>query len=141
MRPASSDEHLLDARQAVRGHEHVLGVQQLVRVELVRRFLSTLILIGACPTYLMEIVFAAGNSVTAADVKRKTAPEPGENGQASDVSTKGTPKVILQPEEAWEIREGPPQVMVEEEKKPKQESLDLAGKDTASSGGTRREKG
>src|SRR5262249_47010194 len=52
------------------------------RVEMVRRFLAALISIGACPSYLVDIVFAAGKSGPSADIKPRTEqPKLGKNVQ------------------------------------------------------------
>lgn len=106
------------------------------RVEMVRRFLSTLVAIGACPSYLADIVFAAGKSTLTPDVNPKTRPEPGSDVQTAGAVAGGArPEIMLEPAEIREREEAPVDATIEEEKRPRQENLDLAAKGNAHSNG------
>lgn len=90
------------------------------RVDLVRKFLATLVSIGACPAYLPDIVFSAARPAIAADAKPKMGGEPIGAAEA------GAPVPDnMKSESSKEANQNA-------ESEPKQENLDLSS--AASSG-------
>jgi hypothetical protein len=95
------------------------------RVDLVRKFLATLVSIGACPAYLPDIVFSAARPAITADAKPKAGAEPVPAAESPSVAaentkSEGSEKVEAQPSQ--KTKEANRNV----ESEPKQENLDLS---------------
>lgn len=96
------------------------------RVEMVRKFLGTLVSIGACPAYLSDIVFAAGRPAAAAEARPRAGIEAITTVQPASAITEKT-AVDEAPAADAGGKETAKETKGGGESEPKQENLDLAG--------------